>query len=118
MTSTSLFASAIVLPASMAASTASSAAVPDDAHSTMSTSGCVATAIRPSRPESMVFRKTARTETLHQFAESRGRGNGRGRWTISGDLHGQQRGVLAGRETNHCRACRIRVDHGERTAPD
>ena len=43
ITSTSLLASAMVLPASMAASTASSAAVPDEAHSTMSTSGCVAT---------------------------------------------------------------------------
>ena len=50
ITSTSLLASAIVLPASIAASTASSAAVPDDAHSTTSTSGCVATAIRPSAP--------------------------------------------------------------------
>ena len=50
MTSTSLFASAMVLPASIAASTASSAAVPDEAHSTMSTSGCVATATSPSGP--------------------------------------------------------------------
>ena len=50
ITSTSLLASAIVLPASIAASTASSAAVPDEAHSTMSTSGCVATATRPSAP--------------------------------------------------------------------
>ena len=50
MTSTSLFASAIVLPCSIAASTASSASVPDDAHSTTSASGCVATATRPSRP--------------------------------------------------------------------
>ena len=49
MTSTSLFASAMVLPASIAASTASSPAVPDDAQSTMSTSGCVAAATRPSR---------------------------------------------------------------------
>ena len=49
MTSTSLFASAMVLPASIAASTASSAVVPDEAHSRMSTSGCVATSISPSR---------------------------------------------------------------------
>ena len=47
MTSTSLLASAIVLPASIAASTASRPAVPDDAQSTMSTAGCVATAIEP-----------------------------------------------------------------------
>ena len=40
----------MVLPASMAASTASSAVVPDDAHSRMSTSGCVATSISPSAP--------------------------------------------------------------------
>ena len=50
ITSTSLLASAMVLPASMAASTASSAVVPDEAHSTMSTSGCVATSINPSAP--------------------------------------------------------------------
>src|SRR6188768_2093399 len=50
ITSTSLLASAIVLRASMAASTASSASVPDDAHRTMSTSGWVATATSPSRP--------------------------------------------------------------------
>ena len=52
MTSTSLFASAIVLPASIAASTASSASVPDEAQMTMSTSACVATAMSPSRPVS------------------------------------------------------------------
>ena len=39
ITSTSLLASAMVLPASIAASTASSAAVPDEAHSTMSDIG-------------------------------------------------------------------------------
>ncbi len=50
ITSTSLLARAIVFPASIAASTASSAAVPDEAHSTMSTSGCVARAISPSVP--------------------------------------------------------------------
>ncbi len=50
MTSTSLFASATALPASIAASTASSAAVPDEAHSTMSTSGRVASATSPSEP--------------------------------------------------------------------
>ena len=50
MTSTSLFASAIVLPASIAHSTASSAAVPDEAHSTMSTSGCEAISHSPSLP--------------------------------------------------------------------
>ena len=47
MTSTSLLASAIVLPASIAASTASRPAVPDEAQMTMSTDGCVATAISP-----------------------------------------------------------------------
>ena len=50
MTSTSLLASAIVFPASMAHNTASSAAVPDEAHSTMSTSGCAAISQRPSLP--------------------------------------------------------------------
>jgi hypothetical protein len=35
------------------ATTASSAAVPDDAQITMSTAGCVATAIRPSAPPSI-----------------------------------------------------------------
>ncbi len=50
MTSTSLFARAIALPASIAASTASSAAVPDDAHNTMSTSGRIASATSPSEP--------------------------------------------------------------------
>jgi hypothetical protein len=50
MTSTSLFASAIVLRCSIAASTASSASVPLEAQSTTSTSGCDATATRPSRP--------------------------------------------------------------------
>ena len=50
MTRISLFASAIVLPASIAASTASSAAVPDEANSTTSASGCVATSISPCGP--------------------------------------------------------------------
>jgi hypothetical protein len=51
ITSTSLLASAIVLRWSIAASTASSASVPLDAHSTRSTSGWDATATRPSRPD-------------------------------------------------------------------
>ena len=50
ITSTSLLASAMALPASMAASTASSAAVPDEAQSTMSTSGRVARATSPAPP--------------------------------------------------------------------
>jgi hypothetical protein len=50
MTSTSLLASAIVLPASIAASTASRPAVPDEAQMTMSAVGWVATAINPSVP--------------------------------------------------------------------
>ena len=40
----------MVLPASIAHSTASSAAVPDEAHKTMSTSGCEAISQRPSLP--------------------------------------------------------------------
>src|SRR5688500_13825192 len=52
ITSTSLFASAMVLPLSIAASTASSASVPDEAQMTISTSGWVATAISPSVPVS------------------------------------------------------------------
>ena len=40
----------MVLPASIAASAASSAAVPDEANRTTSASGYVATAIRPSAP--------------------------------------------------------------------
>ena len=50
ITSTSLLARAIVLPASIAASTASRPIVPDDAHSTRSTSEWVATATSPSAP--------------------------------------------------------------------
>ena len=48
MTSTSLLARATRFPDSMAAITASSPAVPDDAHNTMSASGWVATPTRPS----------------------------------------------------------------------
>ena len=50
MTSTSLLASAIVFPASIAARTASRPAVPADAQMTMSAAGCVATAMSPSVP--------------------------------------------------------------------
>jgi hypothetical protein len=45
----------MVLPASIAAKTASSAAVPDEAHNTMSTSGWVATAISASQPAPCVL---------------------------------------------------------------
>ena len=70
ITSTSLLASAIVLPASIAASTASSAAVPDDAQMTMSTSGCVATAMSPRCPLSDA---SAVTSTSKAAACSRSR---------------------------------------------
>ena len=54
ITSTSLFASAIVFRASIAARTASSPAVPADAQITISTSGWVATASSPSGPATTV----------------------------------------------------------------
>ena len=80
ITSTSLFASAIVFPASIAASTASSAAVPDEAHSTMSTSGRVASATRPSDPwpaisvaAALPCRRSRSTAAPDAMATARGR---------------------------------------------
>ena len=121
ITRTSLFASAIVLPASIAASTASSAAVPDEAHSTMSTSGCVATAIEPlarrrrddgpgsdcapQRGPDVVQRLRAVAIAIAAGAERR-------------DLLGEARDVLAGRERDDPQPIGMRVDDRQRALPD
>ena len=118
MTSTSLLASAMVLPAWIAASTASSAAVPDDAHSTMSTSGCVATAMSPSRSGVDGLRQTGGTQPLHQLAERGGRRHRGDRRTIARDLHGEQRGVLAGRQADDLQPAGIGVHDRQRAPAD
>ena len=97
ITSTSLFASAMVLPASIAASTASSAAVPDEAHSTMSTSGWVATATSPSRPaagDRGVARPTP--QLVRSAIERRAASPSPRRRAVARDLLGEQRDVVAG----------------------
>ncbi len=117
MTSTSLLASAIVLPCSIAASTASRPSVPDDAQSTMSASGCDATATRPSRPapaSSTPSNGPDRAQPIDRLA-GRHRGDAR---TVPRDLRGEQLVVLAGGEADHLQPVGVRVDDGERAPAD
>ena len=117
MTSTSLLARAMVLPASMAASTASSAAVPDEAHSTRSTSGCVATAMRPSlpTPADLGWRSAERgAEPVH-----RGPGGHRDGLRAELDhLRGHRAGVAARGQRDHRHAIGVRARHVEGARAD
>ena len=118
MTSTSLLASAMVLPHSMAASTASRPSVPDDAHSTRSASGCDATATRPSRPGSS--RRSCRPahRRSREPIDRRGVGHGRNTRPVARDLLGEQLGVLAGGEADDLQPVGMRVDDRQRALAD
>ena len=88
----------------MAASTASSAAVPDEANSTTSASGCVATAISPSAPQASGSRRrrldarssprTSSSAVAVAIATRRGEAR---------HLFDEARNVLAGRERDDLR---------------
>ena len=86
------------LAASIAASTASSPSVPADAHSTMSTSGCVATATRPSAP-GVTPAHRARIDTRREIDQRRVAGRQRDdARPIARDLLCETLGVVAGRK--------------------
>ena len=117
ITSTSLLARPMVLPASIAASTASSAAVPDDAHSTKSTigmrrdgdesvaPGAVAGRQRPAQPR----RATRRAQRRRHRDGPR---------AIASDLRGEQIDVAAGGEAHDLDTVGMRIDHRERARAD
>ena len=118
ITSTSLLASAMVLPASIAASTASSPAVPDEAHSTTSTSGCVATATSPSAPAPCTGGNVPPSGGAQRV-------EGRGRWPSTpptgGDAgHGRRHRRGAGRrgEADDAHAVGMGVGNGQRAGAD
>ena len=115
MTSTSLLASAIVLPASIAASTASRAAVPDEAQSRMSTSGCVATATSPSAPDISVG---AAAPPRCPRTVSRACGGGHGRHVRAHVRHlaRKQARVRAGGQADDLQAVRMGLDDGQGAA--
>ena len=117
MTSTSLLASAIVLRCSIAASTASSASVPLDAHSTTSASGCEATATSPSRPLPAIVTPLDRSRLLQPIDRRAGRHRDDAR-TIARDLLREQLGVLARREADDLQPIGVRVDDRERAPAD
>ena len=120
MTSTSLLASAMVFPASIAASTASSPAVPDEAHSTTSTSGCVATAIRPSRPppQSAVPAGQASRSAARTSVECLASGHRHRLGPVARDLLGEARDVPARGQRDDPQAIGMRVDDRERALAD
>ena len=101
------------LAGSIAASTASSASVPDEAHMTRSTSGCVATATSPSgrRPR----RRTAEAACERSIAASVGHRDHRGGSARSAR---QPIGVLARGEPDHLQTIGMRATRRQRALAD
>ena len=116
ITSTSLLASAMVLPCSMAASTASRPSVPDEAQRTRSTSGCEATATRPSRPTPSSAPAVDPCCFSRSSAAPEAIAATRGRWRAI--CAAEQLGVLAGGEADDLQPVGVRVDHGQRAPAD
>ncbi len=118
MTRISLLASAIVLPASIAASTASRAAVPDEANSTTSASGWVATAMRPSAPPAARLRRAATRSSActsaSAAAEAIATRSGRTRSICSA----QRAAFSPAASATTCRLVGMRVDDRQRALPD
>ena len=118
MTSTSLLASAMVLPASIAASTASRPAVPDDAHSTMSTYGMRGDGDQPVGAAVDFARHAARARAGPAARRARGGRDGGDRRPVPRDLLREQRRVLAGRQADDLQAVGIARRRRQRAAPD
>ncbi len=95
----------------MAASTASRPSVPEDAHKTMSTSGCDATATRPVAAGSGDLDRHA---GLSQSIDRAARGHGHDPWPVARDLRRQQIHVLASGEADDPQPVRVSVDNGQR----
>ena len=117
MTRISLLASAIVLPSSMAARTASSASVPADAHSTRSASGCDATATSPSRPVPRDRHVRADAQPASRsIAAPVAMATTAGRYRAI--CAAKQLRVLAGREADDLQSIGMRVHDRQRALPD
>ena len=87
------------LAGSIAASTASRPSVPDDAQSTRSTAGCVATATSPSRPAS-ARSNVPTTPPMRASARPPRRGHADEARLVARDLFGESIGVLARRKAD------------------
>ncbi len=109
ITRISLLASAIVLPSSMAARTASRLSVPADAHRTRSASGCDATATSPSRPVPAIVAPVGRQPA--QPIDGRAGAHGHDGGPVPRNLGGEELRVLAGREADDLQSIGMRVHH-------
>ena len=120
MTRISLLARAIVLPASIAASTASRAAVPEDANSTIVDVGMRRAASRPSGPLERPEARAPRGGAAPLAASASARRVAIA--IVSGanccDLIGEPRDVLARRQRDDAQPVGVRRDDGQRALTD
>ena len=91
--------------------------MPLEAQSTISTSGCDATATRPSRPAPARVVVADPADPAQPIDRIAG-GHGRHARPVARDLGRQPLGVFAGGETDDLETIGVRVDHGERALAD